>query len=99
MTTMRRMHSLRSGFSRLVLVALVAVTVLGGTLAIGANTASARASAEWCAAQSAGASRHLALSRQALVAGNLRSSMAFLATVDGILQASADAGGESTTAV
>src|SRR5215210_6723110 len=57
--TMMTMRRLRSGFSRLVLTALVAVTVMGGTLAIGTGTTSARTFGEWCAFQQEGVDQYL----------------------------------------
>ena len=89
MMTMRRM---RSGFSRLVLVALLAVTVMGGALAIGTGTASARTFAEFCASQEAGMNAQIGYAGEALRAGDYRRSFALLAGAQGMWQTAADAG-------
>ena len=95
MTTMR---SMRSVFTRLVLVALVAVTVMGGTLAIGTCSASARTFAEFCASQEAGMNDHIGYAGEALREGNYRRAFALLAAAQAMWQTAADAGCYGTAA-
>ena len=89
---MKTMRSMRSGFSRLVLVALVAVTVMGGTMAIGTGSASARTFAEFCASQEAGMNAQIGYAGEALREGNYRRSLALLAGAQAMWQTAADAG-------
>jgi hypothetical protein len=92
MMTLRRVHA---SFSRLVLVALVAVTVMGGTLVFGAlhaDTVAARPSSEFCARYAAEVDRYLSLSWESLNEGNVRSSIALLNTAQAYWETAADAG-------
>jgi phosphoglycerol transferase MdoB-like AlkP superfamily enzyme len=89
MTAVRRMHS---GFGRLALVALVAVTVLGGTLAFGTGSADARTFTELCAFQDAGMNEQLGNAGASLREGNYQRAMALLTTAQGVWQYAAEAG-------
>ena len=90
--TMKTMRSVRSGLGRLALVAMLAVTVLGGTLAIGGGAASARTFAEFCASQEAGMNAQIGYAGEALREGNYRRSFALLAGAQAMWQTAADAG-------